>query len=387
MKLLPIFAATMIASTVVSAPLPSFSDFAAKAESGKDLSVVFLGGSLTWGAQSTDPQKTSYRALVSQKLEQTYPEAHFRFHDAAIGGTGSQLAAFRLERDVLAYRPDLVFLDFTINDDPYQTPNPHRLEAYESLVRRLVQSGVAVVQVILPAKKDVGPDPSPRPLDPKHKEIGLAYGLPQADAVQLARDRVAEKKTTGDLLWDLPTDQTHPGDAGYALYADAVWAAFTQAVKDGASCKVPEAMLHAPTYMKVTRERLAKTENPPTGWLVGKPHRNAVAYDFVCSRWMDDLLIAQENAAPFRKTFKGSDVLLFGEQTKNSGSYSVRIDDGEARTYSAKCADGNMRLVQVVAEGLDPTKEHTIEITPILQPGEELRIESICIADGRNGQK
>lgn len=377
----------MIASTVISAPLPSFSDFSAKVESGKDVSVVFLGGSLTWGAQATDPQRTSYRALISQKLEQTYPAAHFRFHDAAIGGTGSQLAAFRLERDVLAHHPDLVFLDFTINDDPYQTPSPYRLAAYESLVRRLVQAGVPVVQVILPAKQDVGPTPSPRPLDAKHKEIGLAYGLPQADAVQLARERVSEKKTTGDLLWDLPDDQTHPGDAGYALYADAVWAAFTQAMKNDTTCKVPEVMLHAPTYMKATRERLAKSDAPPTGWQIGKPHRNAIAYDFVCSRWMDDLLIAQENAAPLRRTFKGSDVLLFGEQTKKSGSYSVRIDDGEARTYSAKCADGNMRLVQVVAEGLDPEKTHTIEITPILRPGEELRIESICIADGRNDQR
>ncbi len=139
--------------------------------------------------------------------------------------------------------------------------------------------------------------------------------------------------------------------------------------------------------MKATRERLAKSDAPPTGWQIGKPHRNAIAYDFVCSRWMDNLLVAQENAAPLRQTFNGSDVLIFGEQTKKSGSYSVRIDDGEARTYSAKCAAGNMRLVQVVAEGLDPEKTHTIEITPILRPGEELRIESICIADGRNSQK
>jgi acyl-CoA thioesterase I len=36
-----------------------------------------------------------------------------------IGGTGSQFAAFRLERDVFARKPDLVFIDFTINDDAY----------------------------------------------------------------------------------------------------------------------------------------------------------------------------------------------------------------------------------------------------------------------------
>jgi lysophospholipase L1-like esterase len=363
---------------------PSFSEFDQSARDGKNLTVAFLGGSLTWGAQATDPQKTSYRALVCRTLREAYPNAHFEFIDAAIGGTGSQLAAFRLDRDVLAYRPDLVFLDFTINDNPYQTPNPYRLAAYESLIRRLVQAGIPVVQLILPAKQDLRPDPAPRPLDAKHREIGEAYGLPLADAVTLCREEARTGMTTADLLWDLPADQTHPGDAGYALYAKCAWQAFLQAVKEGTTCKVPEVMLHPPTYMNVTRHRLTRLDSLPAGWQAGKPHRNAVAYDFICSRWMDDLVIAGSQAAPLRFPFKGSDVLLFGEQTKNSGRYSVRIDGAEAKTYSAKCADGNMRLVQAVAEGLDPMKPHEIIITPLLENGEELRLESICIAGGTN---
>ena len=96
------------------AAMPSFENFDKRAKAGENLTVAFLGGSLTWGANSTDPQKTSYRALISRKLAETYPKAHFTFIDAAIGGTGSQLGAFRLQRDVLAYKPDLVFLDFTL---------------------------------------------------------------------------------------------------------------------------------------------------------------------------------------------------------------------------------------------------------------------------------
>ncbi|HEY9247965.1 MAG TPA: GDSL-type esterase/lipase family protein, partial [Rariglobus sp.] len=157
---------------------PSFSDFDQRAHKGERLSVVFFGGSLTWGAQATDPQLTSYRALTSRKLEETYPDAHFRFWDAAIGGTGSQLGAFRLERDVLSRKPDLVFLDFTINDNPYAEPDPDRLAAYEAIVRRLVSSGIPVVQAIFAAKKDVLPNPPPRPLDAAHRAIAAAYGLP-----------------------------------------------------------------------------------------------------------------------------------------------------------------------------------------------------------------
>lgn len=358
-----------------------FSTFDRKARDGENLTVAFLGGSLTWGAQATDPLQTSYRALVGKKLIAAYPQAHFTFRDAAIGGTGSQLASFRLERDVLAHEPDLLFLDFTINDNPYVEPSEHRLASYEGVVRRLVAKGIPIVQVVLPAKKDLDANPEARPLDPLHKAIGSAYGLPLADAVALARRRAAEGMTTADLLWDLPTDQTHPGDAGYALYADAAWEAFQIAVKTGTNCRLPERMIHDNKYLTVTRHVLSQ-ETLPAGWRKGVPHRNAVAFDFVCSRWMDSLVIAEKGAASLKFSVQGADILLFGEMTQKSGNFAVRIDGGEAVEYSAKCTDGNMRLPYVVAEGLDRAQEHTVEILPMLGEGEELRIESLCVAGG-----
>ena len=367
-------------SSAHTSPSLDFSNFDNRARNGDALCVIFLGGSLTWGAQSTNPMEKSYRALVEKKLLATYPNAHFRFWDAAIGGVGSQLASFRLERDVLTKKPDLVFLDFTINDDPYPEPSPSRLASYESLVRRLVQSGIPVVQVILPAKKDVLSNPPERPLDSKHKAIASAYGLPVADAVALVKQRVAKGEATPDQLWDLPEDGTHPGDAGYALYAEAAWTAFEHAVCANSQCRIPEKMLHADTYMTVNRCRLASIPNLPEGWAPGKPHRNAICFDFVCSRWMDDLAIAGAGAAPLRLKVQASDIMIFGEMTQKSGGFQVRIDGGEPKIISAKCADGNMRLVATIAEGLDSAREHEIEIMPALQPGEELRIESVCAA-------
>jgi len=369
-------------SSIFAGELPSFSSFDQRARAGSTLGVVFLGGSLTWGAQATDPQKTSYRARIQRRLTEAYPRARFDFHDAAIGGTGSQLAAFRLQRDVLAYQPDLVFLDFTINDDPYMAPNPHRLAAYEAIVRRLIDSGAVVVQVILPAKQDTTSNPRARPLDQKHKEIAEAYGLPSADVVGLAKERVSQGQTSPDALWDWPEDQVHPGDAGYALYADSVWETFEKAAVNGTVSKMPEHMLHADTYLKVTRFRLAAITELPKGWTVGKPHRGGIAYDFVCSRWMDDVLVAQAQAEPLRLLVKGASILVFGEKTKKSGSFSVKIDAGEAKTYRAKNEEGNMWLVNTIAEGIDPSIEHRIEIIPHLGPGEELRIESVCVAGG-----
>ncbi len=117
--------------------MPSFRDFDRRARAGERLNVVFFGASLTWGANASDPQQTSYRANVARRFEAAYPAAHFKFWDAAIGGTGSQLGAFRLQRDVLRHHPDLVFLDFSANDD-ITSADTETLASYESLVRRIV---------------------------------------------------------------------------------------------------------------------------------------------------------------------------------------------------------------------------------------------------------
>ena len=107
----------LAASVSVQAASPGFAEFDRRAREGDTLRVAFFGASLTWGANATDQALTSYRAQVKEMLEVRYPKARFQCYDAAIGGTGSPLGVFRLERDVLARKPDLVFLDFSANDD------------------------------------------------------------------------------------------------------------------------------------------------------------------------------------------------------------------------------------------------------------------------------
>jgi lysophospholipase L1-like esterase len=371
--------------TFASMPSLEFANFDRRCAAGDKISVVFFGGSLTWGAKATDPQLTSYRAVMGQKLTAAYPQAHFTFWDAAIGGTGSQLGAFRLERDVLSRQPDLVFLDFTLNDGE---PDPDKLASYESLVRRMIQAGVPVLEIILPKKRDVLPNPSPRNMDAKHKEIAQAYGVPVADVVAWARKQVSEGKTTPDTLWDLPEDTTHPGDAGYALYADAVWQAYQEAVRTAAIYHVPEKMINDDTYMTLNRVALASLQPLPAGWKTGNPSRTAIAFDFTPSRWMGQEVVATLDAktnvpsSPFRLRVSASDIFLWGESTPKSGQYIVRIDGQDSKPYDTFSKDGNLRYFQILALHLNPSVEHTIEIVPQLAPGGELRLESICVAGG-----
>jgi len=62
MKLLLTFAVLLINLMNVSgAPSASFAEFDRKARAGEPLSVVFFGGSLTFGANASNPETTSWR--------------------------------------------------------------------------------------------------------------------------------------------------------------------------------------------------------------------------------------------------------------------------------------------------------------------------------------
>jgi acetyl esterase len=75
----------------------------------KQGTVAFIGGSIT--------QMKGYRVMVEQALRQRFPETEFQFINAGISSTCSTTGAFRLTRDVLSADPDLLFVEFAVNDD------------------------------------------------------------------------------------------------------------------------------------------------------------------------------------------------------------------------------------------------------------------------------
>lgn len=393
---------TILANIATIIAAPNFHDFDDSAKAGENLTIAFLGGSLTWGARSSDPQKTSYRALICQKLKEIYPQAHFTFIDAAIGGTGAQLGAYRLNRDVLAYKPDLVFLDFTLNDGVYKT-TPDTLAAHEAIIRRIIsEAGCPVIQMFLAAQKMVTDGTTEKMERYKaHKTIADAYNVPCGDAIVLMQKKFKDGKLNLAEVWPPETfDTCHPCDKGYALYAEAAWDAFCKAVNDKITCTVPEKMVNGNTYMNVLRKKLSSIKPLPEGWRVTRPPTNYCAFDFLMTRWLDDMSVASNfipksrtettpstSAKPLKLKFNGSSVMLFGVSTPHSGKIKVNIDGEEKEYNTCQLGDKNVgRMWISIAEGLDKDKEHTLTITPVLADPEkpqEVCIESICIAGGK----
>lgn len=104
-------------------------NFYRKIKQGDSVKVAYLGGSIT--------AQPGWRILSLGWMKQRFPKAHFSEINAAIGGTGSDFGVFRLPDDVLQYHPDLVLVEFAVNDDGAPTEKVTR--SMEGIVRRLWQ--------------------------------------------------------------------------------------------------------------------------------------------------------------------------------------------------------------------------------------------------------
>src|SRR4051794_31531471 len=227
-----------LAEISVHATSVGFVEFDRRAKAGDRLNVVFFGGSLSWGANASDPQLTSWRAIVGQRLEVEYPKARFKFWDASLGGAGALIGVFRLERDVLRRNADLVFIDFPVAEGVTDL-NPEELAAHEAIVHRLVESGrAAIVQLVLPYKRDVmrGNTDGMKGRDVVI-DTARRYHLGLGDATTLCQEFVKVGRVTTAQLW--PFESNFPGDKAHDLFADAAWRAFMEALQAKRICSLP----------------------------------------------------------------------------------------------------------------------------------------------------
>jgi hypothetical protein len=107
-------------------PRAGLPNFFAKASAGGEIRVAYFGGSIT--------AQPGYRVQTLAHFSKLYPKAKFREINAAIGGTGSDLGVFRLDQDVLKDKPDLMFVEFAVNDGGAQPVEIIR--AMEGIVRK-----------------------------------------------------------------------------------------------------------------------------------------------------------------------------------------------------------------------------------------------------------
>lgn len=181
-----------------------------RAANGESLVIGFLGGSITQGSLSSTP-KNCYAYLVYEWWKKSFPNAAFSFVNGGIGGTTSHYGGARAWKDVLCYRPDIVTVDFSVNDDA----NEFFEETYEGTLRRLLAEPSAPAVVVL---NNVFYDTGKNAQD-YHNRIADHYGIPHVSI----KDTVYPDVESGKIVRaDITSDNLHPNDKGHRLVADEI---------------------------------------------------------------------------------------------------------------------------------------------------------------------
>ena len=97
---------------------------------GSPVRIAYFGGSIT--------AQEGWRPKTLRWFRENYPNATISQINAALGGTGSDLGVFRLRQDVLRHHPDLLFVEFAVNDGG---AGPEQIErCMEGIVRQTWRS-------------------------------------------------------------------------------------------------------------------------------------------------------------------------------------------------------------------------------------------------------
>ncbi len=173
-----------------------------KAMQGEEVVVVTFGGSITQGASAMNPTLECYSIRVLQWWQNTFPDGKFKLINAGIGATNSAIGVHRIGQDVLSQHPDLVIIEFAVNDKPTDL---ELLGTYEGIVRRLLENSDCAILLLFMATR------SKITAQPFQSAIGLYYDLPMISYLD------AYGNTD---FWESQTlDGIHPLSDGHARVA------------------------------------------------------------------------------------------------------------------------------------------------------------------------
>jgi lysophospholipase L1-like esterase len=342
----------------------------AKLKAGETVRVAYFGGSIT--------AQDGWRPKTLNWLRAQYPAAKIEEINAAIGGTGSDLGVFRLRHDVLEHRPDLLFVEFAVNDGGAAPEQIHR--CMEGIVRQTWRANPAtdicyVYTVAGDMLKTLQAGSFPRSATAM-EQVANHYGIPSIHlGLEVARlekagrliysgalpKTDAEKAALGGKMVFSP-DAVHPyPETGHQLYLEAVQRALAKIKtvgKPGAHPLPPP--LVADNWERAQMLPLSQAKLS-AGW------RRLTAADSLAQSFggrLPEVWSARQPGETLEFRFRGVTAKIYDLVGPDCGQVTVVVD-GQAPVirprFDAFCTYHRLATL-AVAEGLSNTS-HTVKIT------------------------
>lgn len=192
-----------------------------KAKAGEDVTIAFIGGSITQGAGAIPINTECYSYKTFKGLCDIAGKGvdeNIHYIKAGVGGTPSELGMIRYEKDVLrdgSVTPDIVVVEFAVNDAGDETGG----ECYDSLVRKILaaENKPAVILEFAVFADDYN-------LQDRLAPVGVAYNLPMVSAKNTVTEQFYKKPGEGKVVSKNQYfyDVFHPTNTGHTIMADGI---------------------------------------------------------------------------------------------------------------------------------------------------------------------
>lgn len=355
-----------------SLPQRNLAAFFNKLRAGKTVTVAYMGSSITSGIGASDPERTAWRPLVTKWLRDRYPQATINALNAAVSGTGSAYGAMRARRDVIAHKPDLVFIEFAVSD--WHESEKSARESIEGIIRQLlIQPQPPEIALIF------APTASGKTRASLHQEIAEYYRLPLVNLTPATMKFIEQEEIEPEAFWK---DGVHPFDQGQQLYARLITSFLLEQEKLSASLRI----FDLPVFLEANA--LTYGEIRPFVEFITAQHwkPESSSNPLLPAR----LLVGDKISAEFETTFEGSAVGLLYAAGPDCGIIECLID-GKPAPEPLTRIDGFARSghlqTRVITSGLD-AGSHQLKIRIVSEKnpkssGHHFRLGSLLVGGQR----
>lgn len=187
---------------------------------GGPLRIVAFGSSSTEGVGASTPA-AAYPARLEAGLRRALPRLGDRITVAnrGIGGEAVDEMLARLDRDVIAPRPDLVIWQTGSNDPLRGVSLDHFREATEAALERIREAGIDVVLMEPQWCPALDATPGADRFRDAVRALGADLNIPVIRRSDLMRGWIGQGRLSRAQLF--ASDGLHMADGGYALLAEA----------------------------------------------------------------------------------------------------------------------------------------------------------------------
>ncbi|KAA0992855.1 SGNH/GDSL hydrolase family protein [Dyadobacter aurulentus] len=184
------------------------------------INLVFHGHSVPAGYWNNHEVHTleSYPNLVLKALKAKYPYAVINVIVTALGGENSLKGAARFQTEVLVHQPDVLFIDYALNDR--FSPLEKTKETLEKMVRTAQEKNIKVILVTPSPDQRIDISDPKNPLEPyavQIKELAVQHKTGFADPYVKFQKIVKEGK-----LKEVMSSVNHPNEAGHQIIANEI---------------------------------------------------------------------------------------------------------------------------------------------------------------------